>query len=226
MKKKEAEGIGALILIGIVIYPFVWLYENIGWEGIGFITVSLIVIWIFWLFQSSKKETEDFNKLVIYTLHNRLSPNEARKINTKLSKTNFSKAELIRNLQIFRDSVEIALSSKKRDIAESRMVLAEEKYLYIKNKQSNLVQSEIMAEITSVMEEVEEKFNTNIYNNIALAHLEKANKLKTIKSKNKYLEQAKEILNEGLNNSKSCKSVLIKTLAKVDEAASTLNESS
>lgn len=226
MKKKEAEGIGVLILIGIVVYPFVWLYENIGWEGMTFIAVSLIVIWVIWLFLSSKKETERFNKLVIYTLHNRLPPNEARKINTKLSKSNFQKAELIRNLQIFRDSVEIALSSKKRDTAESRMELAEEKYSYIKKYQSNLVKSEVMSEITSVMEEVEEKFHTNIYNNIALANLEKADKLKTIKSKNKYLEQAKEILIEGLSNSKSSKRILNETLAKVEVAASALSESS
>lgn len=226
MKKKEAEGIGALILFGIVAYPFIWLYENIGWEGMGFIAISLIVIWVFWAFQSSKKANEEFNKLVIYTLHNRLPPNEARKINAMLLKSNLQQAQLIRNLQIFRDSVEIALSSKKRDTAESRMQLAQEKYSDIKNNQSNLVKSETMSEIISVMNDNEEKFHTNIYNNIALAHLEKADKLKTIKSKNKYLEQAKEILNEGLDNDKSCKNVLNETLSRVETATGALSENS
>ena len=65
-----------------------------------------------------------------------------------------------------------------------------------------------------------------MYNNIALAHLEKADKLKTIKSKIKYLEQAKEILNEGLENSKSCKNVLNETLSRVEAVTVVLSENS
>ncbi len=42
-------------------------------------------------------------------------------MNLKLAKSNFPGSALIRNLQIIRDSIEIALTSKKRDTAESRM---------------------------------------------------------------------------------------------------------
>ena len=40
--------IGWLVMIGIIVYPFVWLHEKPGWVGIGTIGVFVIGGGIFW----------------------------------------------------------------------------------------------------------------------------------------------------------------------------------
>jgi len=226
MKKSEAEGIGILIVLGIIVYPFIWLHEKIGWIGIGAVAVLIISGGIYWHMLSAKKEKEEFNELVLYVLHNRIPPNEARKMNIQLAKSNFPRSALIRNLQILRDSIEIALSSKKRDTAISRMATVLERYDEITQEQAALVKPETMHEITKVVKETEKEFYTKLYQNVATAHLEKAEKLKTKKSKFKYLQMAKEALLEGLEDDRSRKDVLEQMLARVDKKAASLADSS
>lgn len=120
MKKKEAEGIGALILIGIVAYPFVWLYEQIGGIGLAVCAAALVGAWIWRHIYQSKGDQQAFDELALYALKNRIDPDEAKEINRKLGTTHFERAALIRNLQVLRDSIEISLSSRKKDTAESR----------------------------------------------------------------------------------------------------------
>ena len=222
MKKSEAEGIGILIVLGIIVYPFIWLHEKIGWIGIGALALLIVGGWIYWHMLSAKKEEEEFNELVLYVLHNRIPLNEARKMNIQLAKSNFPRSALIRNLQILRDSVEIALSSKKRDTAESRMATVLERYDEIAQEQAGLVKPETMSEITRVIKETEKEFYTRLYQNVATAHLEKVEELKTQKSKSKYLQLAKEVLLEGLEDNRSRKDVLEQILARVDKAAASL----
>ena len=226
MKKSEAEGIGILIVLGIIVYPFIWLHEKIGWIGIGALALLIVGGWIYWHMLSAKKEEEEFNELVLYVLHNRIPLNEARKMNIQLAKSNFPRSALIRNLQILRDSVEIALSSKKRDTAESRMATVLERYDEIAQEQAGLVKPETMSEITRVIKETEKEFYTRLYQNVATAHLEKVEELKTQKSKSKYLQLAKEVLLEGLEDNRSRKDVLEQILARVDKAAASLADSS
>jgi len=225
MKKSEADALGYLIVIGIVVYPFVWLYEKIGWIGIialGFAVLGAIVLM---KFRNSQREYEEFNRLVLYSLHNRATPQEARKLNS-LYKDNYPRAMLIRRLQILRDSIEISLSSKKRETAESRMDEVLSSYAEIKSKYADLITSETMSEIARVVEEHERKFSTSLYTNIANAHLEKAGKLKTIKSKSKYAELAMEAILEGLKNPKSDKSFLEKMQAEIERYTQSLETTS
>lgn len=218
--------LGPLILIAIVVYPFVWLYEKIGWGGsiaLGGLVLSGIA---YWSVRTSRKDKEEFNKLVLYVLHNRLHPDKARKLNYSLAKTNFPRSALIRRLQILRDSIEIALTSKKRDTAELRMAEVRSSYEEIKSKYANLVTPETLAEINRVVSECEKEFSTILYINIADAHIEKAAKLKTAKSKAKYAALAMEAIVEGLMNPNSENRRLEEMRKKIEQFTQSLEASS
>ncbi len=80
MKKAEATLIGWLVIIVLIVYPFVWFHEKIGWVGIGTIGVFVIGGGIFWSISKTKKEQKAFDNLALYVLHNRLHPDEAKKM--------------------------------------------------------------------------------------------------------------------------------------------------
>jgi hypothetical protein len=208
MKKSEAQANGSLILIGIVIYPFVWLHEKVGWGGmigLGSLVLSGIV---YGNIRAARRNSEEFNRLVLYALHNRLQSDEAKRMNFSLAKTDFPRSALIRRLQVLRDSIEIALASKKRDTAESRMAEVRSSYEEIRKDHVRLIAPETLAEIDRVVGECEKEFSTIFYANIAGAHIDKAGKLKTDKSKAKYSALAMEVIIEGLENPDSEKSRL------------------
>lgn len=222
MKKAEATLIGWFVVIGIIVYPFVWLHEKIGWVGIGTIAVFVIGGAILWSINKSKKDQKTFDDLVLYVLHNRLHPDEAKKMNLDLAKSNFPRSALIRNLQIIRDSIEIALTSKKRDTAESRMNTLLERYEEIKNNQFGLASAEIYNEIDRVIQKTTNEFHTKLYLNIATGHMEKAQSLKTKKSKEKYLDLAIEALKEGLEKGLGQEVNLRRVLSQAEQAKATL----
>lgn len=226
MKKSETQVLGPLIVIGIMIYPFVWLHEKTGWGGIIILGGIVLGGIVYWSVRSSRKDEKDFNQLVLYVLHNRMAPDEARKLNNSLSKTNFPRSALIRRLQILRDSIEIALSSKKQDTAESRMAEVNSSYAEIKSEHAALVTPETMAEIERVVFECKRLFSTNLYTNIASAHIEKAEKLKTAKSKVKYAALAMEAIRQGLENPQSEKRSLEKMRAKIEQYTQSLETGS
>jgi len=226
MTKSQSQALGPLIVIGIVAYPFVWLHEKLGWIGISILGAILIAGIVYWNILASRQDEEDFNKLVLYVLHNRMNPNEARKLNNSLAKKNFPRSALIRRLQILRDSIEISLSSKKRDTAESRMAEVKSSYIEIEHEHAHLVTAETLAEITRVVSECEEEFNTNLYRNIANSHIERARKLKTVKSKTKYVALAMEAIVEGLGNPKSDKKSLEALKKEIEHCSQSFETSS
>jgi len=166
--------------------------------GIFIIGVFIIGVGFLWYTNKTKKEQKAFDNLALYVLHNRLHPNEAKTMNLKLARSNFPRSALIRNLQIIRDSIEIALTSKKKDTAQSRMDTLLERYEEIRAEQSGLVSMEVMNEISSVIQDTKYQFHTMLYLNTATGYMDKIEKLKTNKSKEKYLDQAIEALQEGL----------------------------
>ena len=64
---------------------------------------------------------QEFRALALSTIRQATPLEAARAINARLASEDPEKASFVRELQIIRDSIDIALSSKKRDIAESRM---------------------------------------------------------------------------------------------------------
>lgn len=215
MTKKEAEGIGALVIIGAIVYPLVWLYEQIGAVGLVLCGVGVAAAFTYWHIYNAKQDKKAFDELVLYTLHNCMPPDEARRINRKLAKENFPRSALIRNLQIIRDSIEISLSSKKRATAESRAKSVEELHQEILHEHAGLVSDSVLAEINAVCAQALSEFNTKLFINISNGYIEKASTLKTDKSKIKYIGLAAEALEEGIALGRGDSAALNSALARV-----------
>jgi len=216
MKKSEAQGVFYLIVIGAVIYPFILLYQAIGPTGLAVLIILAVAAVIALANRNSKQEQQQFDELALHVLHNRMSPEDSRRINRELSESDFARSSLIRNLQIMRDSIEIALSSKKRDTAESRLKLLKEKHQEVLSEQAHLVSSPVIEEINQVIEQSTKAFHTNLYMNLAEGYMEKARKLKINKSKKKYTDLAMEILQEGIEAGIGDTRKLRDTLDQVD----------
>ena len=219
MTKVAATLVGLLAFFGIDLYTLMLIYEKFGSIGTGFITFISVGLLIYYSFRKDKKT---FDNLVPYVLHNRLHPDEAKKMNLQLARSNFSRSALIRNLQIIRDSIEIALTSKKRDTAESRMNTLLERFEEIQREQSSLVSAEVHDEIERVIQETRKEFQTKLFLNVATGHMEKAESSKTSKTKEKYFDLAIEVLKEGLEKGSGNEADLRTVLSQVEQAKSKL----
>ena len=219
MTKVAATLVGLLAFFGIALYTLMLIYEKFGSIGTGFITFISVGLLIYYSFRKDKKT---FDNLVLYVLHNRLHPDEAKKMNLQLARSNFSRSALIRNLQIIRDSIEIALTSKKRDTAESRMNTLLERFEEIQREQSSLVSAEVHDEIERVIQETRKEFQTKLFLNVATGHKEKAESSKTSKTKEKYFDLAIEVLKEGLEKGSGNEADLRTVLSQVEQAKSKL----
>ena len=92
MTKKEAEAVGALVVIGAIVYPFVWLYEQIGVQGLVLCAAGVVAAAAYWRLRHKQQDHKAFEALVRYVLHNRLPPEEARRINRRLEKDSFQRS--------------------------------------------------------------------------------------------------------------------------------------
>ncbi len=203
MKQSEIKALIPVAVLGIIAAPFVWLYEKAGWFGLVTLCLAVVGAVVVWRKKSAENDQRAFDDLALYVYRNRLHTQEAKEMNYRLMKSHPARAELIRQLQIMRDSIEIALTSKKRDVAESRMNEVLLSALAVKKKYASLVSPEVVSEITEGAKQCHKEFHTAMYRNIATAHLEKAAKLKTKKSKIKYANLAKETILEGLANERA-----------------------
>lgn len=228
MKKSNAGfvtlGITALIA-GIIVYPFIWIYKQVGWFGL-IASVVILAIIVFRLLAASKaraqQEAEDeFNDIVLYVFSNNIPTKEARTLNHKYAGT--EQSFLLQRLHILRDSIRISLTSKKRATAEDRYSLVLSTYAEIEHDYAHLVSAEAMAEITSQVESTTNRFYTKLCVNEAKAHLDKVEKLKTDKSKQKYLLLAQDTLQQGLSDSRCDQGELYQHMAKVTQTKAVLN---
>ena len=140
---------------------------------------------------------------------------EAKNVYSTLIKSDMRKADLIRKLQIIKDSIDISLSSKKRDVAESRYEKMRELSVEIEQNYKSLMDDNVFEEVSAIIKNADNEFHTVLYKNIATGHLEKAEKLKTDKGKQKYWNLARDVLNEGMGSPKSDKSVLADLLNQI-----------
>lgn len=207
MSKKSTLSGSAVVLV-ILAAPFIWFYEKFGAVGYVLLALAGLILAVSWAVLHAKEKEKRFKELVIYVLNHRLTPNEARKLNRNLASSNFDQASLIRNLQVLRDSIDISLSSKKRETAEQRYWLVVSRYEDIVNSQSSLIDPETMGEINRVVESYRSRFWTSLFKNVAEGHLAKAESLKTNKSKLKYSGMAMELISEGLAHPETDKEAL------------------
>ena len=194
MKKRTGFPPWLLIPVGIIAC-LVWLREQFGNSGIVLIVVITIICLSLYSRKKNKKVQQDFDRLALSTLRTKRHWTEDKEINKSLMR--HPGAPLIRNLQILRDSIEIALTSKKRDTAEQRMNAIPELFEEIK-KHATLVSPEVFEEIYKTVYKAQRKFHTSFYINIATGYIESAEKVRTRKTKDKYFTLAAEALKEGL----------------------------
>lgn len=157
----------------------------------------------------------EFQNLILDTIKRRMSFEEAKSIYSSLLTSDMRKADLIRKLQIIRDSIDISLSSKKQDVAESRNKTLQQLFTEIKQKYMDLMNADVFVEVSTIIENAGSEFHPALYKNIASGYIEKASKLKTEKAKLEYQNMAREILREGINNPKSNRKVLENMLSQI-----------
>lgn len=157
----------------------------------------------------------EFQNLILDTIKRRMSFEESRSAYSMLLASDMRKADLIRKLQIIRDSIDISLSSKKRDVAESRNKTLLELFTEIKQKYMDLMKPDVFVEVSTIIENAGREFPTALYKNIASGYIEKATKLKTEKAKLEHWNKAREILNEGIKDPKSDRNALENMLSQI-----------
>lgn len=208
MRRRKKISAGESILVLILLVLSCHLYQALG--TVPFLVFIALILsgGICWVNLQNSKKRRAFEQIVLETIKQRRPPEVARSINLYLSRRDFHKAELIRKLQIIRDSIDIALSSRKRDTAESRMTLLLALWREIEAKYSYLMSKEILKIAKEIVSEAQKQFQTALYINLARGYIEKADSLKTDKAKEKYRFLAREIILEGLSNPQSDKKEL------------------
>lgn len=197
-RKVGDKFLGRAIVFLAVIYLFIWLYKQLG--GVGCL-ILILCLFGGWFYISNKKKTknaESFEADALLALSKRLDPDTARTMIAKYSMLGHRRGELLRFIQIFNDSIEISLSSKKIETAESRFSLAKETYQKIKTYR-NIMRPRLISEIDSKFQHLTVNFVATLTLNAAKAHIEKAGSLKTEKSKLKYLQEALNVLEDGIS---------------------------
>lgn len=205
------------IVVAAIMFPFIWLYETVGAAFFSLIMLCLIAGGIYLRRVLLKHRYLELQVLALKTIRYPVVTARAKAINMWLAGKYPGCVPLIRNLQIIRDSLDIALTSKKMDIAESRMKLALDRWQESQQEYGGLLAPETADLIASVIAETHNLYHTTLYLNMAGAHLEKAQNLKTEKGRAKHRDLAKVIIQDGLNDPLSDKAKLTEVLNQVND---------
>lgn len=139
-----------------------------------------------------------------------LDPEKARKLHNKLIEIgDFKTLQAVRLVEIIFDSLYIVKTSKNIQTAKSRLDLALNNY------------AKLQLDFPNIALQIEEKYleyknyGTNLmYINVAHDFVEKSKKVKTQKTKDKYIQKAVQILEDGLSNVTDSK-LLLKEIEKI-----------
>jgi len=159
---------------------------------------------------------QEFRALALQTIRQATPFEAARAINARLAEEDPPKAILIRDLEIIRESIDIALASKKRDIAESRMRSVVETWKRAEAECSGLVPQDVVQAVREIVADAQRRFQTCLYVNIARGYLDKAKTLKTAKAREGHLSQAREAILEGLGMPDSNKGELRELMLAIE----------
>ncbi len=129
-----------------------------------------------------------------------------------ITKSNFPLAERLRQQQIIRESLQIALTSKNPEVAESRMNLAKEKYESLEKMRMPKDERE---RLDTAYAESLLRYRTIRYLNEARGHIDKMLQVKMEKSKQKYASLARAVLAKGLDDPKANRKELISMLKEI-----------
>jgi len=171
---------------------------------------------------SKLERTKKFKDIVRQAItYNVKSPEAKTLISLAKKEFSFAHAAVIRHLQLIRQRLDIALTSKKRDTAEGSMKDVLQWYDELFNPPEGqeylftLLDDEDRAFIRSIVEPQIKQYHTSLYINVASDFLEKASKRKSIKIKNKYWYIACKNIIKGMEDNQSNKKILQNTLCKI-----------
>lgn len=141
----------------------------------------------------------DFKNIAFDCLYSRMPPEQCKQLNLQLLASGFHEwMMLIRQFQIIADSIDLALTSKNRDTAHSRADTVFASYQECLNQYADVLRHEDWLVVDNYIVDFNNAFATAWRINVAQGLCEKAFKLKTEKSRRKYIEQAAELIVEGL----------------------------
>jgi hypothetical protein len=199
---------GSLIGYLILFVALIWLLGKIGWGLVLGIVSLLVAGWVFVTFAKKdrvKKESQAESAIDISGMpHDEFGPifdppQIASSFYGQLMKIDPDKSVRLRSQQIMRESLQIALSSKKPDMAEHHMAAAEKIFGELQTEHS--VPPEEWEPIRERFLKEKNTYHTAKYINQAKGLLEHGGKLKTEKSKQKYKDMASGVIEEGLADS-------------------------
>lgn len=167
---------------------------------------------------------EAFDALLLHTLRTRLTQEEVLRLSEPLHRQYPMHCMVFTGVKSIRESIDMALGSKNRETAESRMTYAAELVERIINEEVPLiaVSPYVLDEIRTTLKDTQEKFKTVVHINASRGHVEKALSLKTDKAKRKHFGFAVEEIAKGLATGRGDAVALASALASVEERISQL----
>ncbi|MDA8254176.1 MAG: hypothetical protein M0Z99_00825 [Betaproteobacteria bacterium] len=174
----------------------VWLYSVGGWLLLG----GLVVVGVLGLAVQSMlaAQHQDAQELIRRMAREQLQPNEARRLNMRLMRSDSRLAEVVRSVQIMRNSVDIAAKSKKREIVESRLGSVLSLRGDIRRNYQGVCDEETDKVLDWLADDEVRSAWTAYFLNAARQARDKAMTLKTEKSRTKYEEAARSFLDEAM----------------------------
>ncbi|WP_146164403.1 hypothetical protein [Agitococcus lubricus] len=239
----EALIVSLFAVIALPIILLTWLYETIGSTGFWFLMSFLGFGGMYYLFKKQNKQNPQsqsfvdwlnngsnnssssqqqrtqtsnndyFEELAIYTASSHVVYELSSDYGWNLSLLTFRQQEVLRSLQIIRESLNISAKTKKQDIAESRLSLAHQLYDEVCNNYSDVFKVDLLTRIKGIIDADLLNVHTEAYLNVANAHLDKALNAKRANTKAKYFGLAKEVLETGLSDPYSDKERIRELLA-------------
>lgn len=189
--------------------------------GIFLICIVVFASWFLWNRRQKAKQIarqheiqQAFDTLALHILKTHLSQEEYQKLFAAFRGD--YRSGLIGSLKQINESVYLATTSKKQDVAESRMAYAIERRNDIKANSTSLLTPYVVKEIDQYVFDAQEQFNTQMYINVSNGHIEKADSMKTTNGKLKHLGLARDILAVGIKAGKG-------NIIELEEALNSVN---
>lgn len=205
-----------LVAAFIAIAPIVWLYATLGpwlfWLGI----LTAIAGFIVWGNKKAEQDLIEFHELVEATLQGKFDWRAQKSMNRELMRSNTEQAIALRDVQIIADSLQIAMTSPKRETIEHRLGLAKERLNEIASNPRSQFTEATMALVRNAVISHEPLIVTHMYIEPARRFIDKAKTLKTEKARAKNIEQARSILQEGLSDHRAMRVEIEAALASLD----------
>lgn len=203
----RGKGNALLVVAGlaafVVIYPLVWLHERIGTTGLVVMGL-LLAVWPLYKFQVQRTSRvkrdaallKRFEADAIHAMKGRhIRPETVAVIKDRYRSWPWHMV-LIRQLQLFGESAQLALESKNPDTANSRFGAALHAYRNALESKPELPNSVIWAALEEIKNHLVDRFPSGWRFNAATALLNQAEGLKTNAAKRKRWLQVVDLLSE------------------------------